>query len=120
MHAFSYIGTIFSSSLFILPVGFGGWKALITLLGVIVFMLLAGYFPFHARTDGDMVNLNCQGEYNMRKYRFQNLSQDVIGVLPVPRGGTGSSTSPMIGVVTAADAAAARAVLEIDKVDKGG
>ena len=44
-----------------------------------------------------------------------DLSQDVIGVLPVPRGGTGSSTSPMIGVVTAADAAAARAVLEIDK-----
>lgn len=38
MHAFSYIGTIFSSSLFILPVGFGGWKALTTLLGIIVFM----------------------------------------------------------------------------------
>ena len=38
MHAFSYIGEIFSSSLFSLPAHFGGWKALITLLGVIIFM----------------------------------------------------------------------------------
>jgi len=37
-HAFSYIGEIFSSSLFSLPVHFGGWKALITLIGVIIFM----------------------------------------------------------------------------------
>jgi alginate O-acetyltransferase complex protein AlgI len=38
MHAFSYIGEIFSSSLFSLPAHFGGWKALITLIGVIIFM----------------------------------------------------------------------------------
>ncbi len=38
MHAFSYIGEIFSSSLFSLPENFGGWKALITLIGVIIFM----------------------------------------------------------------------------------
>ena len=37
-HAFSYIGEIFSSSLFSLPAHFGGWRALMTLLGVIIFM----------------------------------------------------------------------------------
>ncbi|MGY8987156.1 MAG: MBOAT family O-acyltransferase [Flavobacteriales bacterium] len=37
-HAFSYIGEIFSASLFSLPVHFGGWNALITLIGLIIFM----------------------------------------------------------------------------------
>ena len=37
------------------------------------------------------------------------------GTVPVTLGGTGSTTAPMVGVITAADAAAARAVLEIDK-----
>ena len=40
MHAFSYIGEIFSSSLFSFPEHFGGWKALMTLLSVIIFMLV--------------------------------------------------------------------------------
>lgn len=35
------------------------------------------------------------------------------GTVAVSRGGTGSGTSPMIGVVTAADAAAARTVLDL-------
>ena len=43
-----------------------------------------------------------------------DLDKDVEGVLPVSRGGTGSSTSPMIGVVTAPDASTARAILGID------
>ena len=47
-----------------------------------------------------------------------DLDKDVEGVLPVSRGGTGSSTSPMIGVVTAPDASTARAILGID--DKKG
>ena len=33
------------------------------------------------------------------------------GTLPVSKGGTGSTSSPMIGLVTAADAAAARTVI---------
>ena len=40
MHAFSYIREMFSSSLFSLPAHFGGWKALMTLIGVIIFMLV--------------------------------------------------------------------------------
>ena len=39
------------------------------------------------------------------------------GTVPVASGGTGSTTAPMIGVVTAADAAAARAVLSLDTGD---
>ena len=37
------------------------------------------------------------------------------GTVPITLGGTGSTTAPMVGVITAADAAAARTVLEIDK-----
>ncbi|MFL2638750.1 MAG: hypothetical protein ACJ0OB_00810, partial [Flavobacteriaceae bacterium] len=36
------------------------------------------------------------------------------GIVPITLGGTGSTTAPMVGVITAANAAAARAVLEID------
>ena len=40
-----------------------------------------------------------------------NLGSDVTGALPVANGGTGSATAPMIGLVTAANAAAARTVI---------
>lgn len=40
-----------------------------------------------------------------------NASNFTSGTLAVARGGTGSATAPMVGVVTAADAAAARTVL---------
>ena len=36
------------------------------------------------------------------------------GIVPITLGGTGSTTAPMVGVITAANAAAARAILEID------
>ena len=50
-----------------------------------------------------------------------NLSADVKGVLPVSKGGTGSSTSPMIEVITAATAADARQVLGIfDRPESAG
>lgn len=37
-----------------------------------------------------------------------------VGVLPISSGGTGSSTAPMVGVITAADKAAARSFLNVD------
>ena len=40
-----------------------------------------------------------------------DLADDVEGILPVANGGTGSDTAPMVGVITAADEAAARSVL---------
>jgi len=40
-----------------------------------------------------------------------DLGSDVSGTLPVANGGTGSSTAPMVGLITAADASAARTVI---------
>lgn len=40
-----------------------------------------------------------------------DLGSDVSGTLPVANGGTGSSSAPMVGLITAADAAAARTVI---------
>mgnify|MGYP003330359818 FL=1 len=45
-----------------------------------------------------------------------DLDKDVDGILPVSSGGTGSSTAPMIAVVTAPDASTARAVLGIGSI----
>jgi len=42
-----------------------------------------------------------------------DLTDDVTGTLPITNGGTGATTAPMVGVITAADAAAARTELSI-------
>ena len=49
-----------------------------------------------------------------------DLTDDVAGILPVENGGTGSSTAPMVGVITAADAASARNVLGLSSVASTG
>ncbi|MEC8602183.1 MAG: hypothetical protein VXX96_03195, partial [Bacteroidota bacterium] len=49
-----------------------------------------------------------------------DLSDDVVGILPIVNGGTGSSTAPMVGVITAADAASARNVLGLSTVASSG
>ena len=49
-----------------------------------------------------------------------DLTKDAKGVLPVALGGTGSSTSPMIGVVTAPNASVARQLLGTTPVSLGG
>jgi len=48
-------------------------------------------------------------------YLSLNGQEITSGIVPVTLGGTGSSTAPMVAVITAADPAAAREVLEIDK-----
>ena len=40
-----------------------------------------------------------------------DLGSEVSGTLPIANGGTGSSTAPMVGLITAADASAARTVI---------
>lgn len=40
-----------------------------------------------------------------------DLGSDVSGTLPISSGGTGSSSAPMVGLITAADASAARTVI---------
>ncbi len=49
-----------------------------------------------------------------------DLIDDVEGILAVENGGTGSSTAPMVGVITAADAASARNVLGLSTVASSG
>jgi hypothetical protein len=49
-----------------------------------------------------------------------DLSDDVVGILPIVNGGTGSSTAPMVGVITAADAASARNILGLSTVASSG
>ena len=49
-----------------------------------------------------------------------DLTDDVEGILAVENGGTGSSTAPMVGVITAADAASARNVLGLSTVASSG
>ena len=49
-----------------------------------------------------------------------DLSDDVDGILPIANGGTGSSTAPMVAVITALDAAAARNVLGLSSVASSG
>jgi ribosomal protein L35AE/L33A len=57
------------------------------------------------------------GEATAAAYRTETGTDDAsnltTGTVAVTRGGTGSNTSPMISVVTAADAAAARTVLNL-------
>lgn len=57
------------------------------------------------------------GEATAAAYRTETGTDDAsnltTGTVAVTRGGTGSNTSPMISVVTAADAAAARTVLDL-------
>ena len=67
-------------------------------------------------TGQDYLSLN-NNEITVKKI---DLSGDVDGILPIANGGTGSSTAPMIGVITALDAAAARNVLGLSSVASSG
>ena len=67
-------------------------------------------------TGQDYLSIN-NNELTVNKV---DLTDDVAGILPVENGGTGSSTAPMVGVITAADAASARNVLELSTVANTG
>jgi len=67
-------------------------------------------------TGQDYLSIN-NNEINVNKI---DLSDDVDGILPIANGGTGSSTAPMVGVITALDAVAARNVLELSTVASSG
>ena len=67
-------------------------------------------------TGQDYLSIN-NNELTVNKV---DLTDDVAGILPVENGGTGSSTAPMVGVITAADAASARNVLGLSSVASTG
>ena len=67
-------------------------------------------------TGQDYLSIN-NNELTVNKV---DLTDDVAGILPVENGGTGSSTAPMVGVITAADAPSARNVLGLSSVASTG
>ncbi|MDB9976293.1 hypothetical protein OAD59_00430 [Flavobacteriaceae bacterium] len=77
--------------------------------------LLSVPYALYAGNSGSNLNLLGQDYINLTGQTLTinkvDLADDVDGVLPVVNGGTGSSTAPMVGVITAIDATDARSIL---------
>ena len=77
--------------------------------------LLSVPYALYAGNSGSKLNLLGQDFITLQDQTLTinkvDLTDDVNGVLPIANGGTGSSTAPMVGVITAVDSPAARAVL---------
>ena len=77
--------------------------------------LLSVPYALYAGNSGSKLNLLGQDFITLQDQTLTinkvDLADDVDGVLPVANGGTGSSTAPMVGVITAVDAADARSIL---------
>ncbi|MBT5233436.1 MAG: hypothetical protein HOM09_06190, partial [Flavobacteriaceae bacterium] len=77
--------------------------------------LLSVPYALYAGNSGSKLNLLGQDFITLQDQTLTvnkvDLADDVDGVLPIGNGGTGSSTAPMVGVITAVDSPAARVVL---------
>ena len=77
--------------------------------------LLSVPYALYAGNSGSKLNLLGQDFITLQDQTLTinkvDLTDDVNGVLTIANGGTGSSTAPMVGVITAVDSPAARAVL---------
>ena len=77
--------------------------------------LLSVPYALYAGNSGSKLNLLGQDFVTLQDQTLTvnkvDLTDDVDGVLPVSNGGTGSASSPMVGVITAVDSPAARVVL---------
>jgi len=78
--------------------------------------LLSVPYALYSNSSGDKLTLTGKDyitldENNQLVIDSIDLTDDVSGILPITNGGTGSATAPMVGVITAADAASARDVL---------
>ena len=77
--------------------------------------LLSVPYALYAGNSGSKLNLLGQDFISLQDQTLTvnkvDLADDVNGVLPIGNGGTGSSTAPMVGVITAVDSPAARVVL---------
>ena len=74
--------------------------------------LLSVPYALYAGNSGSKLNLLGQDFITLQDQTLTinkvDLTDDVNGVLTIANGGTGSSTAPMVGVITAADSPAAR------------
>ncbi|MCH1538776.1 MAG: hypothetical protein L7S43_02200, partial [Flavobacteriaceae bacterium] len=77
--------------------------------------LLSVPYALYAGNSGSKLNLLGQDFITLQDQTLTvnkvDLTDDVDGLLTIANGGTGSSTAPMVGVITAVDSPAARAVL---------
>ena len=77
--------------------------------------LLSVPYALYAGNSGSKLNLLGQDFITLQDQTLTvnkvDLADDVDGVLSIGNGGTGSSTAPMVGVITAVDSPAARLVL---------
>jgi hypothetical protein len=77
--------------------------------------LLSVPYALYAGNSGSKLNLLGQDFITLQDQTLTvnkvDLADDVDGVLSIGNGGTGSSTAPMVGVITAVDSPAARVVL---------
>ena len=77
--------------------------------------LLSVPYALYAENSGSGINLLGQDFITLSNQTLTvnkvDLVDDVDGVLPIANGGTGSGTAPMVGLITAADVASARAIL---------
>ena len=86
--------------------------------------LLSVPFALYSNSSGSNLKITGQDYLSINNNELTvnkiDLSDDVDGILPIANGGTGSSTAPMVAVITALDAAAARNVLELSTVASSG
>ena len=86
--------------------------------------LLSVPFALYSNSSGSNLEITGQDYLSLNNNEITvnkiNLSDDVDGILPIANGGTGSSTAPMVAVITALDAAAARNVLGLSSVASSG
>ena len=86
--------------------------------------LLSVPFALYSNTSGSNLEITGQDYLSLNNNEITvnkiDLSDDVDGILPIANGGTGSSTAPMVAVITASDAAAARNVLGLSSVASSG
>ena len=86
--------------------------------------LLSVPFALYSNSSGSNLTITGQDFLTINNNEITvskvDLAVDVEGILPVQNGGTGSSTAPMVGVITALDAASARNVLGLSTVASSG
>ena len=86
--------------------------------------LLSVPFALYSNSSGSNLEITGQDYLSINNNELTvnkiDLSDDVNGILPISNGGTGSSTAPMVGLITAADAAAARNALGLSIVASSG
>ena len=86
--------------------------------------LLSVPYALYSNSSGSTLTITGQDYLTISNNEISvnkvDLTDDVEGILTVENGGTGSSTAPMVGIITASDAASSRNVLGLSTVASSG